>query len=122
MNLKLYIRQDIPRPRVSVPLFQEVRYKLHDPKTHSKGGTLENTINGRADEEAPPPIANLLPHKDINKVVMRMGREGVAYARFSSVHRYSLISLFSCLCGCIPFIFNIPHYHFVLDLFVILFV
>ncbi|XP_069989119.1 gamma-aminobutyric acid receptor subunit beta isoform X1 [Penaeus vannamei] len=46
----------------------EVRYKLHDPKTHSKGGTLENTINGRADEEAPPPIANLLPHKDINKI------------------------------------------------------
>ncbi|KAK8379047.1 hypothetical protein O3P69_009649 [Scylla paramamosain] len=44
-----------------------VRYKLHDPKTHSKGGTLENTINGRADEEAPPPLANLLPHKDINK-------------------------------------------------------
>ncbi|XP_045107826.1 gamma-aminobutyric acid receptor subunit beta-like isoform X5 [Portunus trituberculatus] len=47
---------------------QEVRYKLHDPKTHSKGGTLENTINGRADEEAPPPLANLLPHKDINKI------------------------------------------------------
>nr|XP_053651807.1 gamma-aminobutyric acid receptor subunit beta-like isoform X4 [Cherax quadricarinatus] len=46
---------------------QTVRYKLHDPKAHSKGGTLENTINGRADEEAPPPIANLLPHKDINK-------------------------------------------------------
>ncbi|XP_042862850.1 gamma-aminobutyric acid receptor subunit beta-like isoform X4 [Penaeus japonicus] len=45
----------------------EVRYKLHDPKAHSKGGTLENTINGRADEEAHPPIANLLPHKDINK-------------------------------------------------------
>ncbi|XP_042234380.1 gamma-aminobutyric acid receptor subunit beta-like isoform X13 [Homarus americanus] len=47
---------------------QTVRYKLHDPKAHSKGGTLENTINGRADEEAPPPIANLLPHKDINKM------------------------------------------------------
>nr|AAM47020.1 ionotropic GABA receptor beta subunit 1a [Homarus americanus] len=49
------------------PKQTEVRYKLHDPKAHSKGGTLENTINGRADEEAPPPIANLLPHKDINK-------------------------------------------------------
>ncbi|XP_042234377.1 gamma-aminobutyric acid receptor subunit beta-like isoform X10 [Homarus americanus] len=50
------------------PKQTEVRYKLHDPKAHSKGGTLENTINGRADEEAPPPIANLLPHKDINKM------------------------------------------------------
>lgn len=28
------------------PLFQEVRFKVHDPKAHSKGGTLENTING----------------------------------------------------------------------------
>ncbi|XP_068232437.1 gamma-aminobutyric acid receptor subunit beta isoform X3 [Palaemon carinicauda] len=44
-----------------------VRYKLHDPKAHSKGGTLENTINGRADEEACPGLANLLPHKDLNK-------------------------------------------------------
>ncbi|XP_066945758.1 gamma-aminobutyric acid receptor subunit beta isoform X3 [Macrobrachium rosenbergii] len=46
----------------------QVRYKLHDPKAHSKGGTLENTINGRADEEAHPVIANLLPHKDLNKL------------------------------------------------------
>ncbi|XP_068232436.1 gamma-aminobutyric acid receptor subunit beta isoform X2 [Palaemon carinicauda] len=45
----------------------QVRYKLHDPKAHSKGGTLENTINGRADEEACPGLANLLPHKDLNK-------------------------------------------------------
>ncbi|KAM7358096.1 resistant to dieldrin isoform 2-T4 [Cochliomyia hominivorax] len=28
------------------PLFQEVRFKVHDPKAHSKGGTLENTVNG----------------------------------------------------------------------------
>lgn len=28
------------------PLFQEVRFKVHDPARHSKGGTLENTING----------------------------------------------------------------------------
>lgn len=38
---------------------QEVRFKVHDPKAHSKGGTLENTINGgRAAEEentGPPP-------------------------------------------------------------------
>lgn len=36
--------------------FQEVRFKVHDPKAHSKGGTLENTINGGrggADEENP---------------------------------------------------------------------
>lgn len=25
---------------------QEVRYKVYDPKAYSKGGTLENTING----------------------------------------------------------------------------
>ncbi|XP_014240925.1 gamma-aminobutyric acid receptor subunit beta isoform X11 [Cimex lectularius] len=32
-------------------VFPEVRYKVHDPKAHFKGGTLENTINGKADEE-----------------------------------------------------------------------
>lgn len=43
---------------------------MHDPKAHFKGGTLENTINGRADEE----VANLTtqhllhPGKDINKL------------------------------------------------------
>ncbi|CAB3380766.1 Hypothetical predicted protein [Cloeon dipterum] len=59
-------------------LFQEVRFKVHDPKAHSKGGTLENTVNGRADEEGggggggggpPPPPTHLLhPGKDINKL------------------------------------------------------
>lgn len=44
---------------------QEVRFKVHDPKAYSKGGTLENTINGargpapgpapQPDEEAGPP-------------------------------------------------------------------
>lgn len=45
---------------------QEVRFKAHDPKAYSKGGTLENTINGargppppapapQPDEEAGPP-------------------------------------------------------------------
>ncbi|KAL7642734.1 UNVERIFIED_CONTAM: hypothetical protein RMT77_007299 [Armadillidium vulgare] len=54
--------------RVRHPLFQEVRYKVHDPKAHSKGGTLENTINGRADEEAPPlPPPAFPPPKDLNK-------------------------------------------------------
>jgi glycine receptor alpha-3 len=51
-------------------LFQEVRFKVHDPKAHSKGGTLENTINGRADEEAATPAPQHLIHpgKDINKL------------------------------------------------------
>ncbi|XP_035718609.1 gamma-aminobutyric acid receptor subunit beta-like isoform X17 [Vespa mandarinia] len=48
---------------------QEVRFKVHDPKAHSKGGTLENTINGRADEEAPPAPQHLIhPGKDISKL------------------------------------------------------
>ncbi|XP_053624116.1 gamma-aminobutyric acid receptor subunit beta-like isoform X1 [Plodia interpunctella] len=57
---------------------QEVRYKAHDPKAYSKGGTLENTINGsrgappapapQTDEEAPP--AHLLhASKGINKLL-----------------------------------------------------
>ncbi|XP_073974603.1 resistant to dieldrin isoform X1 [Rhodnius prolixus] len=48
----------------------EVRFKVHDPKAHFKGGTLENTINGRADEEAGPPAAQHLIHptKDYNKL------------------------------------------------------
>ncbi|KAG5677403.1 hypothetical protein PVAND_007165 [Polypedilum vanderplanki] len=41
------------------PLFQEVRFKVHDPKAHSKGGTLENTINGgrggQQQQQPPPP-------------------------------------------------------------------
>ncbi|PNF30267.1 Gamma-aminobutyric acid receptor subunit beta [Cryptotermes secundus] len=47
-----------------------VRFKVHDPKVHSKGGTLENTINGRADEEAAAPAPQHLIHpgKDINKL------------------------------------------------------
>jgi len=58
-------------------LFQEVRFKVNDPRAHSKGGTLENTVNGRADEEGgggggggppPPPTHQLHPGKDINKI------------------------------------------------------
>ncbi|XP_069686223.1 gamma-aminobutyric acid receptor subunit beta isoform X5 [Periplaneta americana] len=46
-----------------------VRFKVHDPKAHSKGGTLENTINGRADEEAAQAPQHLIhPGKDINKL------------------------------------------------------
>lgn len=50
---------------------QTVRFKVHDPKAHSKGGTLENTINGKADEEAalPAPQHLLRPGKDINKLM-----------------------------------------------------
>uniref|UniRef100_A0A8D8VGT2 Gamma-aminobutyric acid receptor subunit beta n=2 Tax=Cacopsylla melanoneura TaxID=428564 RepID=A0A8D8VGT2_9HEMI len=54
---------------------QTVRFKVYDPKAHSKGGTLENTINGRStDEEAGAPpgpgaTAHLIhPGKDINKL------------------------------------------------------
>lgn len=42
---------------------------MHDPKAHSKGGTLENTINGRADEEsAGAPQHIIHPNKDITKL------------------------------------------------------
>ncbi|XP_037034461.1 gamma-aminobutyric acid receptor subunit beta isoform X3 [Bradysia coprophila] len=76
------------------PLFQEVRFKVHDPSRHSKGGTLENTINGGRggsgrgndsgpDEEAgnaggggggggggpPGPHPLIHPGKDINKLL-----------------------------------------------------
>ncbi|XP_055701417.1 gamma-aminobutyric acid receptor subunit beta isoform X6 [Phlebotomus papatasi] len=77
------------------PLFQEVRFKVNDPKAHSKGGTLENTINGGRggaagpgggdrggggggggsgsgpDEEAggPSPPHLIHPGKDINKLL-----------------------------------------------------
>ncbi|XP_070170009.1 gamma-aminobutyric acid receptor subunit beta isoform X18 [Polyergus mexicanus] len=48
---------------------QTVRFKVHDPKAHSKGGTLENTINGRADEEtAGAPQHIIHPGKDITKL------------------------------------------------------
>ncbi|XP_067644270.1 gamma-aminobutyric acid receptor subunit beta isoform X7 [Eurosta solidaginis] len=80
------------------PLFQEVRFKVHDPKAHSKGGTLENTVNGGrggppvgppgsgpqgggggggggggapegGDAEAAVPSHLLHPGKDINKLL-----------------------------------------------------
>ncbi|XP_020297621.1 gamma-aminobutyric acid receptor subunit beta isoform X10 [Pseudomyrmex gracilis] len=48
---------------------QTVRFKVHDPKAHSKGGTLENTINGRADEEAAGAPQHIIhPGKDITKL------------------------------------------------------
>ncbi|CAF4750532.1 unnamed protein product [Pieris macdunnoughi] len=49
----------------------EVRFKVHDPKVHSKGGILENTINGgRNTEEENPPVPQLLPPcKDISKLL-----------------------------------------------------
>lgn len=52
--------------------FFQVRFKAHDPKAHSKGGTLENTINGRAEEEGPPTQQQhhtMHPNKDINKLM-----------------------------------------------------
>nr|CAD7455490.1 unnamed protein product [Timema tahoe] len=52
------------------PLFQAVRFKVHDAKAHSKGGTLENTVNGRGDEEVggPPPKHLMHPAKDYNRL------------------------------------------------------
>lgn len=53
------------------PVLQEVRYKVRDPKAHSKGGTLENTINtsrssgggGAPGDDAPPTMHPLHPGK-----------------------------------------------------------
>lgn len=56
-----------------------MRFKVHDPKAHSKGGTLESTVNGGRgggggggghDEEAAAPIPQHIIHpgKDINKL------------------------------------------------------
>ncbi|XP_046389492.1 gamma-aminobutyric acid receptor subunit beta-like [Ischnura elegans] len=60
------------------PKQTEVRFKVHDPKAHSKGGTLESTVNGGGrggdEEAAPAPTAPgggphlLPPGKDINKL------------------------------------------------------
>ncbi|XP_011559267.2 gamma-aminobutyric acid receptor subunit beta-like isoform X2 [Plutella xylostella] len=50
----------------------EVRFKVHDPKAHSKGGTLENTINGGrggGDEDNVIPPHILHPGKDISKLL-----------------------------------------------------
>ncbi|VVC99806.1 unnamed protein product [Leptidea sinapis] len=50
----------------------EVRFKVHDPKAHSKGAILENTLNGgrNAEEEPPVPPPQLLqPGKDISKLL-----------------------------------------------------
>ncbi|KAF6200732.1 hypothetical protein GE061_005176, partial [Apolygus lucorum] len=45
----------------------EVRFKVHDPKAHFKGGTHENTINGRAEEEESAVPQHLIkPNKNYN--------------------------------------------------------
>ncbi|KAK7793360.1 hypothetical protein R5R35_008510 [Gryllus longicercus] len=58
-------RHNAPAPAARAP---QVRFKVHDPKAHSKGGTLENTINARADEEAAAPQHVIHPPKDLNKM------------------------------------------------------
>ncbi|XP_057665756.1 gamma-aminobutyric acid receptor subunit beta isoform X1 [Diorhabda carinulata] len=66
-------------PDDHAPKQTEVRFKVHDPKAHSKGGTLESTVNGGRggdrggagpDEEAGAPIPQHIihPNKDINKL------------------------------------------------------
>ncbi|XP_057333877.1 gamma-aminobutyric acid receptor subunit beta isoform X3 [Microplitis mediator] len=73
---------------------QEVRFKVHDPKAHSKGGTLENTINGRADEEAPPAPQHLIhPTKDISKLYGTPSKKRVIFTGItpSDIDKYSRI-------------------------------
>ncbi|XP_045465939.1 gamma-aminobutyric acid receptor subunit beta-like isoform X2 [Harmonia axyridis] len=56
------------------PKQAEVRYKVHDPKAHSKGGTLESKVNcsrshsAAPDEELGLPHHILKPDKQINKL------------------------------------------------------
>lgn len=55
--------------------FQEVRFKVHDPKAHSKGGTLENTINGGrsgGDDENPGPPPHILHPGKVNKYLITL--------------------------------------------------
>ncbi|XP_020711021.1 gamma-aminobutyric acid receptor subunit beta isoform X7 [Athalia rosae] len=74
------------------PKQTEVRFKVHDPKAHSKGGTLENTINGRADEEAPPAPQHLIhPGKDISKLYGEHTRQTMCGITPSDIDKYSRI-------------------------------
>ena len=60
---------------------------MHDPKAHSKGGTLENTINGRADEEAAPAPQHLIhPGKDISKLYGTIKYSPKLSTRFEIFH------------------------------------
>nr|AER59668.1 gamma-aminobutyric receptor alpha 2 subunit [Spodoptera litura] len=81
--------EPLPPPRTSTltrppppSRSSEVRFKVHDPKAYSKGGTLENTINGsrgpapapvpaapQPDEEAGPPPHLIHASKGINKLL-----------------------------------------------------
>ncbi|KAF0297500.1 Gamma-aminobutyric acid receptor subunit beta [Amphibalanus amphitrite] len=47
----------------------EVRFKVHDPKAHSKGCILENTINGGRHDEESANMASLLKSKKVNKLL-----------------------------------------------------
>ncbi|VVC42191.1 Hypothetical protein CINCED_3A009617 [Cinara cedri] len=49
---------------------QTVRFKAHDSKNYLKGGSLENTINNRGDDDITPlpPQHIMHPNKDINKL------------------------------------------------------
>ncbi|XP_027838735.2 gamma-aminobutyric acid receptor subunit beta-like isoform X2 [Aphis gossypii] len=56
-----------------LPRQANVRFKGHDSKTYLKGGSLENTINGRGDDDCnitplPQPQHVMHPNKDINKL------------------------------------------------------
>ena len=76
---------------------------MHDPKAHSKGGTLENTINGRADEEsAGAPQHIIHPSKDITKLY-GMSRpcthiyNTILPPAWQAIKQYSVLSLAGCL-------------------------
>lgn len=76
---------------------------MHDPKAHSKGGTLENTINGRADEEtASAPQHIIHPGKDITKLY-GMSRpcthiyNTILPPAWQAIKQYSVLSLAGCL-------------------------
>lgn len=76
---------------------------MHDPKAHSKGGTLENTINGRADEESAGAPQHLIhPGKDITKLY-GMSRPcthifiTILPPAWQAIKQYSVLSLAGCL-------------------------
>lgn len=76
---------------------------MHDPKAHSKGGTLENTINGRADEETAGAPQHLIhPGKDITKLY-GMSRpcthiyHTILPPAWQAIKQYSVLSLAGCL-------------------------
>lgn len=60
-----------------------MRFKVHDPKAHSKGGTLENTINGGrsgVEEENPGPPPHILHPGKVNIMLIYCCAEAILTA------------------------------------------